>query len=285
MKKLRICFVVCFLMLGLTACNTPDGPKKLISDAQAKYGSATVVGKYRTKDGWTVTLHDDLQDFNYTVTSFKGAWRFWVPGQPGTRDDFTLCLIDEILKDNQVEIANIEQTYKAGVSPENAFAHINIKGTDPTSAKQAASEVAEIFQRNNLDHRLDGLEIEAIAPNQYDYERIGYATNETVGTYTLPNMIWSGKEVDELAKYTEEARFLDPAATFLRSEEVLFSETGYKIHDVSGYPCYEDSPVTLYYFEASDGGIFYVADFYVFYENDRTIIHVANNYEDRTYGE
>ena len=282
MKKIRICLFICLILLGLTACNRPDNAKKLIKNANQKYGTSTMVSKTKKSDGgYTVVLHDSLQDFDYTVTSGRGHMWFFQPGKPFTTDDFAPRLVEKIAADEQTELNKIRVKYNVGITTETAYAHVCIHGDEPNSAKQAALEVAQIFQKNNLNNRLNLVEIEAISFNSYDYSRIGYATNETVGYYTLPTMAWSGKDQELLAKYTDLAKQLDSAAVYVRSETTTFAKTGFDLDEVSGYPNYEDSQVTLYYFKAFDGKEFYVADFFVFNENDRTEIHVANNYKER----
>ena len=71
MKKINICFVLCLLVLGLTACARPAHPTKLAFEARQTYGSAKVVSKVKTPVGYSVTMHDNLQDFDYTIYSSR----------------------------------------------------------------------------------------------------------------------------------------------------------------------------------------------------------------------
>ena len=113
MKRLGICFVICLIFLGLTGCRGASA-NTLITEARLEHGSANVVSKTKTSDGYVIVLHDNLQNFDYTVQSYMNAetldgselWK--VPAQS---DDFQYVLIDKIITDEQANINTIETTY------------------------------------------------------------------------------------------------------------------------------------------------------------------------------
>ena len=71
MKKIGLCFLLIICVLGLTACGRPARPGKLAREARKTYGSAKVVSKVKTPIGYSVTMHDKLQDFDYTIYSYR----------------------------------------------------------------------------------------------------------------------------------------------------------------------------------------------------------------------
>ena len=139
-----------------------------------------------------------------------------------------------------------------------------------------------------MKNRLDGLEIIAVAPDTYYFDRTGYydRTDEMMGYVTLPNFEWSGRDQWKIDQYTEVAKQLDPGAVYLRDERKIFSDTGYNLEEVTltgDCPKFEDAPVTYYYFKASDGGEFYVADFCINNRYRPSEFFEANNYNNRVY--
>lgn len=289
MKKIRVCLMVFLIMLGLTACGKPASANSLINEAKLKHGDATVVSKTKNADGYTIVLHDNLQNFDYTVSSYMrsetldGA-ELW--SLPATSDSFEYELTEKIKTDEQANINNIETKYSVSFSAGGMYP--TVTGNDPDSAKQAAFEIADIYQRNNMKNRLDGLEIIAVAPDTYYFDRTGYydRTDEMMGYVTLPNFEWSGRDQWKIDQYTEVAKQLDPGAVYLRDERKIFSDTGYNLEEVTltgDCPKFEDAPVTYYYFKASDGGEFYVADFCINNHYRPSEFFEANNYNNRVY--
>ena len=283
MKKIRLYFMICLMMTVLTACGNPKGANKLIREAKLAHGSATVVSKTENSDGATVILHDKLQDFDYRVCSYMDA--IMIDGSefgstPGTGDDFIYALIDKVKADEQIDISNIEQKYNVSFTTDLGP---TVYADDPVSAKQAAIEIAAIYQRNNLKHRLDGTTVTAIANSSYYFDRTGKydKPDEIEGYVTLPKMDWSGRDQQLIEEYTYIAKELDPGAVYVRSETKTFAETGYDLEQVTltgDCPTSGSSPVTLYYFTASDGREFYVADFCLNNPNRPSEFFEANNY-------
>ena len=106
MRKVLSVILVFAFLVGVTSCR-PKSANALVSYAQEKYGECTLVSKETTKDCTIVILHDELQDFDYTVRSFMmdmnldGA-SFGNTEQ--TRDTFLDDLIDKIVADYQAQV-------------------------------------------------------------------------------------------------------------------------------------------------------------------------------------
>jgi len=286
MKKIGLCFLLIICVLGLTACGRPARPGKLAREARKTYGSASVVSKVKTPIGYSVTMHDKLQDFDYTIYSYRrhiGLFNY----RGEISDTFEYCLIHKIIDDTEkAEIDDITDRYDAMYT--EGYGFYDVYSKDPENAKQAALEFAEVLQRNNMNGRLNGVELRAITLGTYLAERTGYKAecDEEVGRVTLPDKTWRSKEDELIELYTIYARELDAGAVYLRSEVKKLKFTQYELEDIggsNGAPKYWSSPVTFYYFKASDGGEFYVGDFYLKNPKDPTTIDIVQNYAQRTY--
>ena len=285
MKKISIFFILCLMVLGLAACGRPAKPGKLAREARQRYGSAKVVSKVKTPIGYSVTMHDKLQDFDYTIHSYRemiGLFNY----RGEISDDFKASLVQKIIYDEKIAVDDIKDRYDATIDVGGSINYVYSE--DPDKAKQAAIEFADILQRNNLEGRLDYAEITALTLGTYLSQRTGAKPHkdEQVGTVTLPDKSWRSKEEDLIDLYTIYARELDAGAVYLRSETKKLKFTHYDLKDIggsNGAPEYWDSPVTFYYFKASDGGEFYLGDFYLKNPNDPTTIDMVQNYAHRTY--
>ena len=285
MKKIGICFALILIVLGMTACGKPAKPGKLAREANNSYGSATMISKVKTPIGYSVTMHDKLQDFDYTISSYSERDTLFTR-RACTESTFKEALVEKIASDEKAAIDDIKDKYDATIDVDGRLNYVY--SDDPENAKLAALEFANVIQRNNMKGRLDGIEIEALTLGTYLSERTGFKAtkDEIVGTVTIPNKEWRGKEEERIAEYTYEARKFDPGAVYLRSEVKKLKFTQYDLEDIggsNGAPKYWSSPVTFYYFKASDGGEFYIGDFYLKNKNDVTTIDIVNNYNNRTY--
>ena len=285
MKKIGLCFLLIICVLGLTACGRPARPGKLAREARKTYGSAKVVSKVKTPIGYSVTMHDKLQDFDYTIYSYRrhiGLFNY----RGEISDDFKASLVQKIMSDEKTAVDDIKDRHDATIDVGGSINYVYSE--DPDKAKQAAIEFADILQRNNLEGRLNYVEVTALTLGTYLSQRTGYkpAKDEQVGTVTLPSKEWRGKDEDLIDLYTIYARELDAGAVYLRSEVKKLKFTQYELEDIggsNGAPEYWSSPVTFYYFKASDGGEFYVGDFYLKNPKDPTTIDIVQNYAQRTY--
>ena len=70
MKKALSILLSCLFLIGTSSC-APKNANQLISQARREHGSCTVVSKTTADGETTVVLHDELQDFDYTVRSFR----------------------------------------------------------------------------------------------------------------------------------------------------------------------------------------------------------------------
>jgi hypothetical protein len=285
MKKISILFVLCLMVLGLTACGRPARPGKLAREARKTYGSAKVVSKVKTPIGYSVTMHDKLQDFDYTIYSYReviGLFNY----RGEISDTFKASLVQKIIYDEKIAVDDLKDRYDATIDVGGSINYVY--SANPDKAKQAAIEFADILQRNNLEGRLDYVEITALTLGTYLSERTGFKPDhdEEVGRITLPDKTWKSKEDELIELYTIYAREIDPSAIYLRKEVKKLKFTQYDLKDIggsNGAPNYWSSPVTFYYFKAFDGGEFYMGDFYLKNPNDPTTIDMVNNYAQRTY--
>ncbi len=163
-----VCVIVFVLLINIIS-NALFGPKKarkMIRQAKRDHGACYVVSKTKTDDGIKVVLHDELQDFDYTVYSFKmdmnldGASFGHVTE---SRDLFYADLIDHVINEVKPDLDRIAskegiryETYDEGRITTLMPA---IYACDPDSGRQAALAFAEIIQEHNLNGRMDGWEM------------------------------------------------------------------------------------------------------------------------------
>ena len=165
MRKVLSVILVFAFLIGVASCSRPKSANALIREAQDKYGPCTVVKKETTKDGTIVVLHDELQDFDYTVRSFMmdmnvdGA-SFGSTEQ--TRDTFLDDLIDKIVADESDELDRIckeNGTRYISGHEETIYLLPAIFAEDEESGAKTAEAFAKILQEHNLQGRLDNAEL------------------------------------------------------------------------------------------------------------------------------
>ncbi len=145
---------------------------------------------------------------------------------------------------------------------------ISVYAADEVSAKEAALFCAEILQSENLKNRIDGWEIRVYVGGEQTGE-------ERIGTITLPDIELVSVDEEQDQYYTRMAHMqTDPNAVFLRKEIKTFADTGadldrvdHPAYDGTSDPTSNSSPVTFYFFRASDGSEYYLCDF-LYYEGD-----------------
>jgi len=164
MRKVLFVILVFAFLVGVTSCR-PKSANALVSYAQEKYGECTLVSKETTKDCTIVVLHDELQDFDYTVRSFMmdmnvdGA-SFGSTEQ--TRDTFLDDLIDKIVADESDELDRIckeNGTRYISGHEETIYLLPAIFAEDEESGTKTAEAFAKILQEHNLQGRLDNAEL------------------------------------------------------------------------------------------------------------------------------
>ncbi len=275
MKK-TLFFLVSFLfIISITACGHPRSAKSLYKEAKHKYGKCTIVSRNETDEGSVVTLHDKLQDFDYTVSSkmndinIDGASFGSVPG---TSDTFMKSLMEKVVSNVKDDLDTA--CSKPGVSyepyPDSTDDLILvIYATDEKSGQDAAIKAATAIQTQNLKNRLDGIDIYVVDDSSEEWYNC-----EHLGSVRLPDIKWRTKE-DELADYYTDMAHAqtDPEAVFVRSRKGTFSETGADLNKVvnvlgTDYPTEMSSPVTFYYFRDSKGREYYLCDFNYYDKNN-----------------
>ena len=275
-KKLSLIAAVLGIA-ALTGCGWVKSPNSMYAQAKKVHGDCTVVSKSKTSDRSEVVLHDTLQDFNYEVVSSMNDIN--IDGSsfgslPGTTDHFGSRLREKVISDTEKSIKEICESY--GITyefckHESISLFLSIYPSNEETAQKAAVECAKVIQSENAAQRLDGLEICA-----YKSDR------DVFGNVKLPNIIWRTKEDEKVEYYTKMARMqTDPNAVFVRSEKGIFADTGASLDGVvnalgSDIPTDASSPVTFYYFKASDGKEYYLCDFN--YYDERGNIAWYTNY-------
>ena len=156
---------------SLASC-TPSEEKTLIKAARKEHGNCEVVSSATTDEGTQVVLRDELQGFEYTVSSFPfdpdGDGSF-----PSTTDSFEYEL--KVLGDIEENLDVILENYDATFDPSD----MTFTLPDPDDAEHMGLEIATLFQSRNSVERLDGWIL-----NFEDND------GEHIGSITLPYISW-----------------------------------------------------------------------------------------------
>ncbi len=251
-----------------TACGRVRSARSLISEAKRNYGDCTVISKVQTSDKMQVLLHDELQDFDYTITcSMDGIW---IDGSnfgsvPRTSENFYQSLLAKIESNVESDIIDICNTYNAEYEWNPGYGGdliLTIRVGRESLAIPCAEECAETIQEQNMAGRLDGMLVVAEhIPDSTDYY------GERYGSVELPNTRWRTLEDEKVDYYTEMAHMqTDPKAVYLRTEQGYFRDTGADLDRVvytlgTDFPENMDDPVTFYFFRSSTGEEYYLCDF------------------------
>ena len=288
LKRIIIPVLACFFLMLVSGCS-PKNAKSLVKMAKRQHGYCTVVSKTETDDGAKVVLHDKLQDFDYTVSSYMSS--IDIDGShfgsvPDTGDDFERKLAEKVLSNVQSDLETIyNETGTEQWDGESNTDMPVILASDEQSAKEATERVAEALQEQNLNNRMDGWQIMAYKIDN-DKISMGYSYwhLDRYGSVTLPSTTFRNPEEEKIDTYTKAAQQLDKNAVFLRKEKKTFAYTGLDLDKVVNninddpVPESDSSPVTLYFFRASDGLEFWVADFFYIYDDNKYGWQRATNY-------
>ena len=286
MKRSIISFFSAAVLASLlfTSCKPADA-RTLYSRAKRDYGSCTVVSKTVDGDNTTLVLHDDLQGFDYTVSSSMEG--IYIDGSnfgsvPSSNDTFKVDLKKHVLSvtapalDAACSADNVRYEPVKYMGDDEEMLVIRTENAEAGS--KAALECAAAIQEHNLNNRLDGVCIRVYADNEEDYW-----ADENYGSVKLPDIVFRTPEDERVDYYTEMAHMqTDPKAKYLRKEKGRFSDTGAELRRVvdvmgSDIPTSQDSPVTFYYFESSDGTEYYLCDFN-YYDEDHSGFAWYTNY-------
>ena len=275
-KFLKTVTLVIIILLSLTACGKAEDAKSLFEYAKKTYGECTLISKSETKEGSEITVHDVLQDFDYSVSSKMSEIN--IDGSkfgtvPSKYDDFKSNLIRKVLLNVNDDIYNIcnDSNLMYKIDEENMT--ITIYASDENEGKQTATKCAETLNKQNLKNRIDGfvINVDSIDASQNN------STNH-IGSIKLPNTSWRTPQDEEIDYFIDYAKLhTDYKAKYLRKEQKTFADTGlsleedYRYYWETDYPNKMDYPVTFYYFESSKGNEYFITDF----------LYMNNGYQER----
>ena len=280
-----------------TGCS-PKSARGLIRQARRDHGPCEVVSQTTDDEGSVVVLRDELQGFEYRVSSNMADIN--VDGAsfgsvPASSDSFNRALHNYVLEDAAAELEDICAEYglsEEGSNLEDCFRYSADPEFSDEQAQEGIEKIADVFQRYNLESRMDGWTIylehgegwltayyEQLM-NDYEGEDIysdpeySYILSSAgggdlchIGSVRLPDTSFRDPAKEDEDYYLEMAQMKDPDAVFIRSEEMPFSDTGADLYNVvetydQSYPRTEDDMVMVYYFEA-DGQEFFICNFLV----------------------
>lgn len=194
MKRILALALIFAVLIGLTSCAIPKSSKALIREAAAEHGECTVVSIEKADGGYSVVLHDELQDFDYTVKSYKA--QFEADGSKfgsyaSTKDTFVDCLMDKVMSEVGGELDKIcKETGTRYLNDRSKSIYLLpvIVAEDEASGKKAAEAFAKVFSEHNLNGRMDGWPLVVY----WDSDKIKTGEHrptywKTMGTVKLPS--------------------------------------------------------------------------------------------------
>ena len=264
-----------FAALVFSSCGSVRSAKSLYNEAKQTFGKCTIVSQNSTKERTAVVLHDELQDFDYEM--FSSMYDISIDGSsfgsvPSDSNTFRFSLIEKLINNNSDRLEEICINNNAEYSVDEL---IRITAPDKEAAMQASLGFAEIFQRENLKSRLDGLMISADS----EKDDIHY------GSVVLPEITWTPPEEELVTYFIDIAhKQTDKEAVFLRYEKRKFKDTEadiFRVVSVLGtdYPESPDDEVTIYYFKSSSGNEYYICDFN-YYDDNGGYMNYYSNYSE-----
>ncbi len=253
--------------LMLSGCGSVKNASALIGEASRQHGDCTVVSQSEAEDRTKVVLRDSLQGFEYEVTSYMSE--LLIDGSsfgsyPSSGDTFVSELKKAVAENAKValEAACGDDVRYEVFADRNSELLLRMYTANEERGREAALGCAKALQEQNRNNRLDGMMI------YVDTEPDGgIEGSRHLGSVKLPDVTWLTSEDEDIMYFTEIARqHTDKDAVFLRKRDGKFSETGADIEKVvctlgSDYPTSAESPVTFYYFRASDGSEYFICDF------------------------
>lgn len=283
--------------VSLTGCK-PKGANALIRQAKREHGPCDVVSRETNEEGSVVVLRDQLQGFEYQVSSYMTDIN--IDGSsfgslPNTTDTFDWALHFYVLDEAADELDAVCDEYGLSLSDDNNLCDCYWYQVDSSVSDEDAIEgiekIAEIMQEYNLESRMDGWTIYLEHDNEWlsayydelmsepghdyysdpEYEHLlspaGGGQLKHIGSVRLPDTSFRDEAKEAEDYYLEMAQMKNEDAVFIRSEQRPFSDTGVSLVYVvesygQFYPHSEDDMVTYYYFEA-DGQEFFICNFLV----------------------
>ena len=268
------------IFLSLSAgCGKVKSANQLYKQAKRDHGSCTIVSKQESADRTQVVLHDKLQDFDYTVSS--SMQDISIDGTsfgsvPGDSDRFMSGLKEKVTANVKVELekaCSMDGVHYEVNADNSSKLLLVVFARNAKDAETAAVRCAELLQEQNINNRLDGLLLYTVGNESGDAHW---------GSVRLPDTTWRTPTDEAIDYYTEMARAqTDKNAQFLRMQKGTFADTGAELKRVvnmlgTEYPTESTSPVTFYYFEASDGTEYYLCDFNYYDEESRQFAWYTN---------
>ncbi|MCR4792025.1 MAG: hypothetical protein K5871_04705 [Lachnospiraceae bacterium] len=254
----------------ISGCGHVKTAKELYREAVRTYGECEIVSQTESDELTKLVLRDELQGFEYTISS--GMQDIVIDGSSfgsvqNTGSTFQTALADYVFSQCLNDLEEICESAGA-VCDTDDISFFIVMADNAGDAEKAALACAEVIQAYNLNGRMDNWAIEC-------YERGTESPyySERFGSVVLPDIEWISREQEIINYYTEMARMqTDEKAEYLRKEEKIFADTGADLDRVvyvlgSDIPTENTSPVTFYYFRASDGTEYYLCDFNYYAEN------------------
>jgi hypothetical protein len=281
-KKRSLLLGCLLLAVLLGGCGKAKGAGGLVSQAQKEHGPCTVVSETQGSDGgWEVVLYDELQGFEYEVSSYMDD--FSLDGSsfgsfPGQHDSFKQRLIEHVCTQHRQEMDDISAAYGVSYDPE-MYPDIVINASSLADGRLAAAELARTLQTDNLYNRMDGVMIRL-----YVGQNSEWVMNDYAGSVTLPDTTMKTADEEELEYFIERAHMeTDRGAVYLRTEYGSFKDTGAditRVNSVMGtaYPETDMAPVRFFYFRASNGKEYYLCDF-TYYDESFSDYSWYTNYD------
>ena len=245
----------------LAGCGHVKSAKELLRHARANHGKCKVVSQSEEPESVTVVLRDEKQGFEYTVKSYMSS--FNLDGAsfgtfPETRDGFDEALFEYTCEQTKEELDALLKSSGSRFNKDGLT--LTLKGS--ADEKQLCEAAAQIFQKHNVDHRLDGYNI-----------GVNNEKGEHLGSCTLPACSFRVPEEEKEDFFLSQAGILmEPypekrrGVEFVRKEDKTFKDTGLEPeragcgYDTDKSPEKDSDPVTYYYFR-TENQEFFIADF------------------------
>lgn len=241
-----------FLAIGglIASKSHTKTPDKIMQKARRKYGACTLVSTGERDGKVYVTVHDTLQDFDYTLCSAMhsmdcdGSALFHYEN---TTDDFELRLRERILGMIRPELDALLAQYGASVIAEKdiSCSYLRLCVPEEQSAADVCCRCAALLQRHNLRNRLDGKTVSAeSAPHCH------------IGSVTLPELRFLDREAETVRWVTDHLKRTTGAENiqYLSKAQLTLAELGCPPDCVSHtagqyFPQKPEDAVDCYFFE------------------------------------
>ena len=253
-----------FLAIGglIASASHTKTPEKILQKARRKYGACTLVSTEERDGKVYVTVHDTLQDFDYTLCSAMhsmGCDGSTLFHYENTTDDFDRRLREHILGMIRPELDALLARFGDSViaEPDSSIYYLLLRVPEERFAADVCTQCAALLQKHNLKNRLDGKTVAAeSAPRCH------------IGSVTLPELRFLDREAETVHWVTEHLRRTTGSENirFLSKEQLTLAELGCPPECVSHtagqyFPQKPEDAVDCYFFEI-DGRELLAAHFF-----------------------